>query len=492
MKILILQLARLGDIYLSWPAIRALKKQHPTAKITLLTREKFVQAATGLDAIDDIVTLPLKAVLAPLVQDNMDPGLSHATLKKFIQELRLRGFDQVINLSFSPVSSYIAHLVQADPSKVVGYSRTDDGFLSIPDDMSAYFYAQVGPGRANRFHLAEIFGTLCSADLTDADWAAPEIAKFDTKIQGPFVACHVGASEGHKTLSPEKWISIISHFKTLPAKTTAVALIGAEGERTIAETILSSVSGIEIHDFVGRTSVTETFSIVAQAALLVGPDSAPMHMASLSGTKCFNISVGRVNFWETGPRSKGSVVLRAANETDVASDRVARTMKAMLEGQKIEIGLSQVQAGTPSYVGLFPKEAEFHWKLVQAVYQGDPFPEPVSANFWEAHKQLFEVNQFLIDQMTHLQNGATIEEKAELINRGEEVLAAIGKLVPSWGPVIRWYQTEKIRIPPGDTTKVLARTIEIQNLFHQVLLVYADMQEVLVNANASKVESEGP
>lgn len=490
MKILILQLARLGDIYLSWPAIRALKRQNPGARITLLTREKFAAAAEGLEAVDEVITLPVKEVLVPLVQDNMDAASAHAHLKAFIHELKARGFDKVVNFSFSPVSSYITHLVQPESAKVSGYSRTEDGYLAIPDDMSAYFYAQVGPGRANRFHLAEIFGTLCSADLIEQDWAAPQLAQYDTKIEGRFIALHIGASEGHKTLTPEKWVSILSQFKTQNAG-VSVALIGATNERAIAETILASVSGLQIHDFVGRTSLTETFSIVAQAALLVGADSAPMHMASLTGTKCLNLSVGLVNFWETGPRAKGSLVMRANTETDLVSDKVARAIKAALNSERPEIGIVQAQSSTPSFSGLFPKEAEFQWKLLQAVYQGDPFPEPVNPHFFEAQKQLMEVNGFLIEQMTAIQGGASIEDKAPLIERGEEVLGAISKIVPSWAPVIRWYQTEKIRIPPGDTTKVLARTLEIQNLFQQVLLVYADMQANMA-ANQASAESEGP
>ncbi len=478
MKILIIQLARLGDIYLSWPAIRALKRLQPSAEITLLTRDRFVAAADGLRPyVNEIVTLPVKDVLAPLVQDNMDVVESHTRLKNFVTELRGRGFDKVVNFSFSPASSYITHLMQLPVENVAGYSRTEDGFLAIPDDMSAYFYAQVGPGKSNRFHLAEIFGTLCGVDLIDEDWSKPAISRFETGIKGEFIACHIGASEGHKTLSPEKWTSIFSQLKALRPQ-AQVALIGSEAEMPIADRILSSVSGLSLYSFVGKTSLHETLSIVDQAEILVGPDSAPMHMASLTKTRCLNLSVGRVNFWETGPRASGSVVMRAAAETDLVSDRVARVIVTLFDKQRPELGLVQVQPGTPSYSGLFPKEAEFQWKLVQAVYQGTPFPEPVSATFWEAHTQLLEVNQFLIDQMTALQNGASLQDKAALIDRGEEVIDAIGKLVPAWGAVLRWYQTEKVRIPPGDTTKVLARTLEIQNLLHQVLLVYSDMKTV--------------
>lgn len=483
MKILIIQLARLGDIYLSWPAIRALKRSQPDAEVTLLTRDRFVAATEGLHEVDKIEVLPVKEILVPMITDNLNVALSHQMLKDFVLKLRGENFNKVINLSFSPAASYLSHLIASSSEQVSGYTRTEDGYLAMPDSMSAYFYAQVGPERANRFHLAEIFGTLCGVDLAPEDWRTPDQLANNTAESFDFL-CHIGASEAHKTLSADKWISILSQLKSLRPQ-ASVGLIGVQSEVAIAEKIQASISGLSITNFVGQKNLSETMALIQNAKLLVCPDSAPMHMASLVGTRCLNISIGRVNFWETGPRAAGSWVLRARNEVDLPSDRVARAIVAQLENTKPELGIIQVQPGTPSYAGLFSRDAEFAWKLVQAVYQGTPFPETSSEQFWQAHQQLTEVNQFILEQLTALQAGANLRDRAPLLDRGEEVISAIAKVVPAWGPVLRWYQTEKIRIAPGETSQILNRTIEIQNLLQQVLLVYSDMQ-----ANQTMVESE--
>ena len=484
MKILVLQLARLGDIYLSWPALRALKRSHPDAKITLLTRASFASAAVGLEAIDEVKVLPTRDILSSLVQDNMDVKEAHEKLSNHVESLRAENFDLILNLSFSPVSSYLSHLIASKPEKIRGYSRTDDGFLCIPDDMSAYFYAQVGPGRPNRFHLAEIFGTICQVDLEPSDWACPQLPEVAMPISGPYIAVHIGASEAQKSVTYEKWSAIFSHFRAL--NSTPIVLIGGAADQELAEKILSASPTGAVISMVGKTNLIETMAIIRKAKFLLGPDSAPMHMASLTQTRCLNLSLGRVNFWETGPRAVGSWVLRASHESDLISDRVASAMFALLENVKPELGIIQTQAGTPSYSGLFPKETEFHWKLTQAIYQGTPFPSPVSSGFWEAHTQLSEINLFVIEQLVHLQNGATLQEKAPFIDRGEEVIEAIAKLVPSWGPVVRWYQTEKIRIGPGDQQEVLRKTLDVQNLLQQILDLYTDMKGLPIQ------ESEAP
>lgn len=58
MKILVLQLARFGDIYLTWPALRALRRRYPDASIHLLVRERFVAATEGLGAGIDVHVFP--------------------------------------------------------------------------------------------------------------------------------------------------------------------------------------------------------------------------------------------------------------------------------------------------------------------------------------------------------------------------------------------------------------------------------------------------
>lgn len=159
MKILILELARLGDIYQTWPALRGLRRLYPEAQIHVLTRSRFEAAFDGLEVVDERKILPSRDLMAPLVQPQMDVKASHDLVGKFVDSLKAEKYDWILNFSFSPLSSYLTHAIADNRSDVrlSGYSRTSDGFLAIPDDMSAYFYAQVGINKPNRFHLAEIF-----------------------------------------------------------------------------------------------------------------------------------------------------------------------------------------------------------------------------------------------------------------------------------------------------------------------------------------------
>src|SRR4051812_15959311 len=109
MRILVLQLARFGDIYQSWPALRALRRKHPAAELHVLVRSRFRAALTGLDGII-VHELPTAEILKPVIETG-DEMRALQLLDQFVADLNNPGFERIINLSFSPFSSYLTDLL---------------------------------------------------------------------------------------------------------------------------------------------------------------------------------------------------------------------------------------------------------------------------------------------------------------------------------------------------------------------------------------------
>lgn len=481
MKILVLQLARLGDIYMSWPAIRALRRSHPQAEIQILTRPRFAGAVEGLTEIDQVKFLSTKQLLAPLIQNQPNVTAAFQEVSKVVDDLRNENYDWILNFSFSPVSSYLVHAISTSNTKVSGYTRYEDGFLKIPDDMSAYFYAQVGVDRPNRYHISEIFATMVETDLIEEDWRAPDLKNAWTmQVLPNTITIHVGASEKKKALSESKWIAILSQLRKKCSN--PLILIGAEHERSIGDKIMTAVPGGNVFNLVGRTNLTEVFQIISQSALLVGCDSAPMHMASLTKTACLNLSFSTVNFWETGPRSPQSFIVKGESEEDFVSDKVATIAFKILHGERVDLSVVTGQKGNPSFRAFSKKEQDEQWNLVQAIYQGTAFPAIEGTLFADGIAKLFEINQLMLDQMKFIQGGGELQKVAGIIDRGEEIIETIAKLVPSLAALVRWYQTEKIRIGPGPQDEVLAKTVHIHQLLNQVLEIYEAQPDKVAEA----------
>lgn len=469
MKILVTQLARLGDIYMTWPVLRAVRRTYPDAEIHLLTRPRFEGAVEGLKAIDRHWNLSSSTILSPLVQAEADIETSLARLDHFVSELSEQNFDWIINLTFSPVSSYLTHAICGLHTRVSGYSRYNDGTLCLSDEVSGYFYSQVGTNKANRVHLADIFASMLELEYVESDWAAPEIQECSFTLPERYIVVHVGASEAHKSLTPTQWTQILQTVQQRD-QNIPIVLIGAPNESVLSQEIVNNLSGSHIVDLVGKTKVSDLFAILQKADLLVGCDSAPIHMASLTDTPTLNISVGNVNFWETGPKASLAFIYRTETAAALNAAELGAVLAGLLDGN-IADGLIVRSAGLVSYQKSETAAERFQWDLVQALYLGGNYPVAERIEIIQGAYQLQEINTFAMEQIKTVPTKG-LELIGPLLDRAEEVIQNISQWVPELSPLISWYQAEKIRIGPGSLEEICTAALNVHERMARHLQPY--------------------
>ncbi len=469
MKILIIQLARLGDIYMTWPFLRALRRSQPAAEIHFLTRPRFEGAVEGLDVIDKHLSLPVSQILAPLVQEEADIDSSLVRLDETVQGLQEESYDIIVNLTFSPASSYLTHLIAQPKTQVYGYSRYDDGTLCLADEVSAYFYAQVGTNKANRVHLADIFASMLDLQYNETDWRAPEILVNEIPLPESYIVVHVGASEQHKAMPAQKWIQILTEVSQKYAQLNVV-LVGAANEVEIAHNIATAVPDLSFINLVGRTKIIDLFAVLQEADLLVGCDSAPMHMASLTDTPTLNISLGQVNFWETGPKASLSFIYKVEDGASVDAKKVGETLCLLLNGQ-VSTELIIRSAGVVSFDRIESTQDRFQWDLLQAIYLGGAYPMADRMEIVQGAVQLKEVNELAIEQISQIpEKGLALA--GPMLDQIDEVIKNISQFVPELSPLINWYLAEKVRIGPGSLEEICSATLSVHERFAAHLQAY--------------------
>ncbi|MBX2988614.1 MAG: glycosyltransferase family 9 protein [Bdellovibrionaceae bacterium] len=468
MKILVLQLARLGDIYMSWPALRALRRTHPGAEIHLLVRPRFEAATRGLNAVDQVRELPTAELLEPLsgAADRDAEALGRVSF--YLETLRRENYDRVINLSFSPLSSWIVKSVAAETAEVSGYTRHTDGYLKIADHVSSFFYAQVGVNRPNRVHLTDLFATMINVDLNENDWGPPDLPVKDFGLPDRYAVLHVGASESGKRVAPFQWARALRRFHE-DVPDCPVVLIGGPGEKALANEIRANVNTVSLIDLTGETAVEDLFGVIAKSLFLIGADSAPMHMAALTGTPTLNVSCGDVNFWETGPKAPAAWIRRFKTAADFSSEQVGGAMAELVLRGRVS-GWIQHLGGVPAYRTEEKNRDDFAWNLIQALYLGADFPVAEEMIFIQAVEKLTEMNAVVLEQLRNPQ--VKVAALAPLLDRADEVLTAIADLCPESGVLVRWVQTEKTRIPPGSPEAVRQAMTDLHARFGQVLNLY--------------------
>jgi ADP-heptose:LPS heptosyltransferase len=474
MKILVLQLARLGDIYQTWPVLRALKRANPGAEIHLLTRSKFAAAAPKDGVLSRHWLLDTRSVLEPLIDEKPALDVSLEKLTTFSNELRAQNFDRVINLTFSPFSSYLTREITRGTSvQVTGYTRFEDGYLSIPDDGSAYFYAQVGVGRANRLHVTDLFAYVAGVELTEEDWSTGQLK---TPAREEKILVHIGASVAGKTFSWSKWLQVVKHL--LQAYDGEVVLVGSKEEVEQASKITGFSSGREPINLVGKTSLDELFDLVSRARLLIGGDSGPVQIASITGTPVLNLSLPIVSFWETGPRSKGSRIFTLQSEDEVTGQDIANEAVNILHERPSVAALApflvRVPGRTVPYIEMRPQAGVFEWEFLRALYMSEPFPVPPSDLYLLGLTRLNEVNTLAREQIESLRVNAQNKTAGAILDRADEIMNQITDRVPELAPLVRWFRTERMRIGPMSMENLISATDAIHARLGDVIGLYLD------------------
>lgn len=474
MKILVIQLARLGDIFMTWPVLNGLRRKFPEAQIDVLVRSRFAGALEGLTAIDNVKLLPTESILQPLIQEEMDLEASTNTLEKFLESMQQEGYDRIYNFTYSQLSSWLTAEFSHPRTEVIGYSRHADETLKIADDMSAYFYAQVGVEGANRVHVSDIMAASAGVDFIEEDWNGPKNVISSISLPEDFIVLHIGASNLKKTLAPEVWAHTIRALKT-QGVAQKIVLIGGTAEKEIGQKIEELSGSKDVINLVGLTSLMDLHSIIGRAQLLIGADSAPIHMASLADTPTLNISLDMVNFWETGPKASLAFIYRKPVEM-INGFKLGQIICDLLAGELDEEIIVR-GPGVTSYNAKEDAIKEFQWQLVTALYMGDSFPIAERMEIVDAAQKLKEVNELAVQQL-NLASVLGVEAVAPFLNTVDEVINNISRIVPELSPMISWYNAEKVRIAPGSLEDLISATLSVHQAFVHHLRVYIPQDQI--------------
>nr|WP_102798601.1 glycosyltransferase family 9 protein [Bowmanella denitrificans] len=130
-------------------------------------------------------------------------------------------------------------------------------------------------------------------ELADRQWADERAASL-----GNFVIISPTASKAERNWLPERYAQVAEYLHNQGKK---VVLCGgpAKLDRQVADAIQAHTSVIHT-DYVGKTSLKQMLALIAQAELVIAPDTGPAHMATAVGTTVIGL-YAHSNPRRTGP-----------------------------------------------------------------------------------------------------------------------------------------------------------------------------------------------
>ena len=297
MKILLLQLKRIGDLILTTPALGALGDSFPDAQLTIVVSSECADLLPAISNVDRTLMARRNARDLPL-----------------FFSVAARRFDYCIDFTRNDRSAFLALLSGAqrrvvpyrvrEQSKLRGRAYTDFVSVRMRDTHTIdYNLALLGPlgartaaSRAPHLQLPQM--AYEKADALRRDW----------KITRPYAILHPGSARREKLWEPEQWAEVIDHF----GRNNDIDLVLTSGpspdEQAHIATIKNNVQQ-QMIDLSGKTNLLTLAALISQARLLVTVDSAPVHLAAATSTPQV-ILFGPTNPFHWRPRESPALILQ--------------------------------------------------------------------------------------------------------------------------------------------------------------------------------------
>lgn len=300
--ILVLQLARLGDLVQTWPLFVRLRQVYPGARLTLLTDQRLLALNAVGPRVDEVQGFDFLGLTSLAEQDW--PG-SYQRVAGLLQDLRAREFDLVFNLNFSRLSLLLTYLLGA-PAK--GYLPAAGGRDFSREPWLAWIYSLVHARRFNRFHLTDVFRHLAPDPAVAATPPAP--AAFPGGE--PLIALQLATRHARRTWPLEHFTRLAEFF--VSRIRARVLLLGTKAERDLGERLRAALPPAlreRVVNLQGETGLEELAGQLRQTHLLISGDTGTLHLATALGVPCLALFLGPALCFETGPYGCGHYVLQA-------------------------------------------------------------------------------------------------------------------------------------------------------------------------------------
>ena len=261
-KILIIRFSSIGDIVLTTPVIRCVKKQFPDAEVHYVTKEVFKNILIHNPYIDKVHTFKedISELYEPLKAENFDVVID---LHKNLRSLRLKQKLKAKNYSFDKLNLQKFLAVNFKQINKLPNKHIVDRYF---DAVAPLGIKSDGKGLDHFMHQNDRVDV--SSLLTD-------------HLQKTFVALVVGGSYFTKKIPLNKLSEICKNSK-LP-----IIVLGGKEDKPVGDELQKQFP--QLINTCGQYTINQSASIIEQAEWVVSSDTGLMHIAAAYNKKIISM-----------------------------------------------------------------------------------------------------------------------------------------------------------------------------------------------------------
>jgi predicted lipopolysaccharide heptosyltransferase III len=296
LNLLLIQLKRIGDLVLTVPAVAALRRKFPAARISLVAAHGSRELLPAIPGVDQLF------VARGRISDAVE----------FFAVAKAK-FDYCLDFSRTDRSAFLTILsgaqrritydtVRREPIRQLSYNEFVPSQVRCLHTIDHHLalLAPLGVSDVSReIHL----------ELTAAAKARAARLIAEEKLGEEFVILHPGSARAEKFWSARRWAELADHI----ADTRELRCVLTGGKSRMEQ---EHIARIKIHlqhpilDLCGRIDLLALAALLQRARLLVTIDSAPMHLAAATGTPQVAL-FGPTNPFHWRPLTTPATILRA-------------------------------------------------------------------------------------------------------------------------------------------------------------------------------------
>ena len=336
---LVIQLARLGDLVQTLPAIEALQEASPERILDVVCAAPLTAVLAGARRLGRLIPWDGAQWQAWANSWQTNPTATLQAMQSYIASLGETAYERVYPLNQHERSHLMTQLLSRRPFRDTGSDLIEASMRPWVQHLR-----QVAKERgANRVHLADVWCGMCGVrPRGQAPLHVPPAVELPEDLagvgerQGLWVALATGAGEADRCVAPAVWSQWIREFLT-QTQEGHVVLIGSGGERERAQAILESLPALlhgRVWDATGSTRLSKLMRVLQKCHWIIGADTGPLHLGTLVGTHAVGLYFSRARVHETGPYGEGHWVYQHAADVQPQRWPIMESIALICDGQR--------------------------------------------------------------------------------------------------------------------------------------------------------------
>ena len=310
-NILIVKTSAIGDVIHTLPALNALRRKYPEARIDWLVEEAAADLVIGHKALDTVLVSRRKAWIRDLKQGRV--SAAWRGFADFVKKLRGTEYDLLLDFQGLLKSGIFVGLARA--KRKVGFGKgmehAECSYLFLNEPIPPVNMDQHAAIR--ELLLLKAIGIESEEVVFDLPVAEEQREKIGHLLDAegvdpakPLVAINPMTTWETKHWRNERFARVADQ---LLDKGVAVVFSGGPRDVRGIEEIRAAMA-CKAASLAGRTSLKDLAALYERVAVLITTDTGPMHLAAAAGAPVVAL-FGPTAPWRTGPFGEGHKILRA-------------------------------------------------------------------------------------------------------------------------------------------------------------------------------------